>query len=134
VGYQQLTAAVAHTGVPRAMLSEGGSDLQAGIAQLQQAHPETQTSSDSKPKTAVVLKPELAEDAQGKAVTQQAAQTKPRVQQTPLAFWAPPAQRRKARYLTVDLLMRWGTNMLAYLAQPRRTGAEQGTAEQLAAA
>lgn len=43
VVYQQLTAAVAHTGVAREILSDGGSDLQAGIAQFQQAHPETQT-------------------------------------------------------------------------------------------
>jgi hypothetical protein len=34
VVYQQLTAAVAHTGVPREILSDGGSDLQAGIAQF----------------------------------------------------------------------------------------------------
>ena len=134
VVYQQLTAAVAPTGGPREILSDGGSDLQAGIAQFQHAHPETQTLYDINHKTAVVLKHELAEDAQWKAVTQQAAQTKQRVQQTPLAFLAPPAQRRKARYMNGDILLRWGTNGLASLAQPRRTGAEQGTAEQLAAA
>ena len=41
VVYQQLTAAVAHTGVPREILSEGGWDLQAGVARFQQGHPET---------------------------------------------------------------------------------------------
>jgi hypothetical protein len=94
---QQLTAAGAHTGVPREILSDGGSDLQAGIAQFQHAPSEPQTIYDLKHKTAVVLKHERAEEAQWKAFTQQAAQTKQRVPQTPLAFLAPPAQRRKAR-------------------------------------
>jgi len=134
VVYQQLTAAVAHTGVPREILSDGGSDLQAGIAQFQQAHPETRAIYDIKHKTALVLKHELAEDVQWQAFTQQAAQTKQRVQQTPLAFLAPPTQRRKARYMNVDILIRWGSKVLAYLAQPRPTGAAGVTAAQLVTA
>jgi hypothetical protein len=131
---QQLTAAVAPTGVPREILSEGGSDLQAGRAQFQQAPPEPQASYDLKHKTALGLKHELAEEALGKAFTQPAAQTKQRVPQTPLAFLAPPPQRRKARYLTVDSLIRWGTAVLASLAQPCQPGRGQGSAAQLAAA
>ena len=131
VVYQQLTAAVARTGVPREILSDGGSDLQAGVAQFQQAHPETQAIYDIKHKTALVLKHELAEEALWQAFIQHTAQTKQRVQQTPLAFLAPPAQRRKARYMNVDILIRWGTHVLAYLAQPRRPGEEPVTAEQL---
>jgi hypothetical protein len=134
VVYQQLTDAIAHTGVPREILSDGGSDLQAGIAQFQQAHPETQAVYDIKHKTALVLKHELAEDGRWQAFTQQAAQTKQRVQQTPLAFLAPPTQRRKARYMNVDILIRWGIKVLAYLAQPRQSGKESVTAAQLVAA
>lgn len=134
VVYQQLTAATAHTGVPREILSDGGSDLQAGIAKFQQAHPETQAIYDIKHKTALVLKHELADDPVWKAFTQQAAQTKQRVPQTALAFLAPPAQRRKARYMNVDILIRWGTKVLAYLAQPHPTGKTQVSAEQLVAA
>ena len=134
VGYQQLTAAMAHTGVPREILSAGGSDRQAGIAPFQQAHPKPQAIYDSKHKTALVLKHELAENPRWQAFTQQAAQTKQRGQQTPLAFLAPPTQRRKARYMNVDSLIRWGTKVLAYLAQPRQPGAEQVTAAQLVAA
>jgi hypothetical protein len=122
VVYQQLTEAVAQTGVPREILSDGGFDLQAGVAQCRQAHPETCALYDSKHKTALVLKPELAAAATWQAFTQQAAQTKQRVQQTPLAFLAPPAQRRKARYLNVDILIRWGSNLLGYVEQ--RQGAE----------
>ena len=131
VVYQQLTEAIAHTGVPREILSDGGSDLQAGIAQFQQVHPETQAIYDIKHKTALVLKHELAEEARWKAFTQHAAQTKQRVQQTPLAFLAPPTQRRKARYMNVDILIRWGLNVLAYLAQPHQTKEAQVSAEQI---
>jgi hypothetical protein len=134
VVYQQLTAAVAHTGVPREILSDGGSDLQAGIAQFQQNHPETQAIYDIKHKTALVLKHELAKDVLWKAFLQHTAQTKQRVQQTPLAFLAPPAQRSKARYMNVDVLIRWGTNMLAYLTTPRQAGKAAVSAEQLVAA
>jgi hypothetical protein len=134
VVYQQLTAAMAHTGVPREILSDGGGDLQAGIALFQQAHPDTQASYDIKHKTALVLKHELAEEARWQAFTQQAAQTKQRVQQTPLAVLAPPTQRRKARYMNVDILMGWGTKVLAYLAQPCQPELRAVTAEQLAAA
>jgi hypothetical protein len=129
-----LTAAIAHTGVPREILSDGGSDLPAGIAQFQGTHPETQAIYDIKPKTARVLKQELADDALWKAFTQGAAQTKQRVQQTPLAFLAPPPQRRKARYMTVAILIRWGTNVLAYLAPLRQPGQEAVRVEQFAAA
>jgi hypothetical protein len=134
VVYQQLTEALASTGVPREILSDGGSDLQAGITQFQQAHPETCAIYDIKHKTALVLKHELAQDAQWRAFSQQAAQTKPRVQQTPLAFLAPPAQRRKARYMNVDILIRWGTKVLAYLTTPRQAGKEAVSVEQLRAA
>ena len=134
VVYQQLTDAVARTGVPREILSDGGSDLQAGIAQFQQTHPETCAIYDIKHKTALVLKHELADDAQWQAFTQQAAQTKQRVQQTPLAFLAPPTQRRKARYMNVDILIRWGSKVLAYLAQPRPLGVEGVTTAQLVTA
>jgi hypothetical protein len=134
VVYQQLTDAVAQTGVPREILSDGGSDLQAGIAQFQQAHPETQAIYDIKHKTALMLKHELAEDSRWQTFTQQAAQTKQRVQQTPLAFLAPPTQRRKARYMNVDILICWGTKVLAYLAQPYQAGKAAMTAAQLVTA
>ena len=127
VVYQQLTAAVAHTGVPREILSDGGSDLQAGVARFQRAHPETQAIYDIKHKTALVLKHELAEEARWQAFTQQAAQTKQRVQQTPLAFSAPPAQRRRAVY-ECGHLDSLGDACLAY--SPSRAGLERSRSRQ----
>ncbi len=131
VVYQQLAQAVAQTGVPREILSDAGSDLKAGIEQFRHAHPETCAIYDIKHQTAVVLKHELAQDPTWQEFTQRAAQTKQRVQQTPLAFLAPPAQRRKARYMNVDILIRWGGHLLGYLEQRPRAGQADGAPEQL---
>lgn len=123
VVYQQLTQAVAQTGVPREILSDAGPDVKAGIEQFQQAHPETSAIYDIKHQTALVLKHELAQDPAWLAFTQQATQTKQRVQQTSRAFLAPPTQKRKARYMNVDILIRWGCHLLGYMEQ--RQGTQQ---------
>jgi hypothetical protein len=132
VVYQQLTEAVARTGVPREILSDGGADVKAGVEQFRRAHSATCTIYDVKHKTALVLKHELKADPAWQEFTQQAARTKQRVQQTALAFLAPPAQRRKARYMNVDSLIRWGDNLLGYLEQPQRADQAAVPPERLA--
>jgi hypothetical protein len=66
VVYRQLQAAVAQTGVPRAIVSDGGSDLHAGIERFCQAHPRTVWLYDIKHKTACLLKHALDRDASWK--------------------------------------------------------------------
>jgi hypothetical protein len=132
VVYQPLTQAVAQTGVPREILSEAGPDVKAGVEQFRQAPPETCTLYDIKHQTALVLKHELEQDPAWAAFTQQVTQTKQRVPQTPLAFLAPPTQKRKARYMTVDILIRWGCDLLGYLEQPQGAKPADVSAERLA--
>jgi len=60
---RQLQAAAAKTGVPRAIVSDGGSDLHAGIERFCQAHPRTAWLYDIKHKTACLLKHALERDA-----------------------------------------------------------------------
>ena len=119
VVYQQLEQAVAKTGVPRAIISDHGTDLKAGIAKFCQQHPQTSALYDIKHKTAAVLKRELDQDADWNTFTQLANQTKLRVQQTALAALLPPNQKTKARYLNVDVLVTWGQKMLAFLDAPQ---------------
>ena len=119
VVYQQLEQAVAKTGVPRAIISDHGTDLQAGIAKFCQQHPQTGALYDIKHKTAAVLKRELEHDADWNTFTQLANQTKQRVQQTALAALCPPNQKTKARYLNVDVLVTWGQKMLTFLDAPQ---------------
>ena len=114
----QLAATVAKTGVPREILSDHGTDLNAGIEQFCEQHPETTAVYDIKHKTAAVLKHALEQDEQWLAFTQQANQTGRQVQQTRLAALMPPSQKSKARYLNVHELVRWGQAMLALVDQP----------------
>jgi hypothetical protein len=115
VVYQQLEETTAQTGLPRAIVSDHGSDLKAGVERFGAAHPETRLLYDIKHKTAAVLKRELEQDARWSQFTQLAAQTKRQVQQTALAAFAPPNQRSKARYLNLEELVEWGQGLLTWL-------------------
>jgi len=119
VVYQQLEQAVAKTGVPREIISDHGTDLNAGIEKFCQQHPQTSPLYDIKHKTAAVLKRELDQDANWNTFTQLANQTKHQVQQTALAALFPPNQKTKARYLNVDVLVTWGQKILTFLDAPQ---------------
>ncbi len=119
VVYQQLEQAVAKTGVPRAILSDHGTDLNAGVEKFCQQHPQTSALYDIKHKTAAILKRELHQDTDWNMFIHLANQTKLRVQQTALAALFPPNQKTKARYMNVDILVNWGQNMLFFLDMPQ---------------
>lgn len=114
--YQQLEATRKKTGTPRAIVSDHGSDLKAGIERFCQAHPETASLYDIKHKVALVLKHELHRDEQWQHFCQQAAHTRSQLQQTALAPLAPPPQKAKARYMNVGCLLDWAEKILAFLA------------------
>lgn len=86
---------MAQTGVPRAILSDHGSDLHGGVAIFRQVHPETSELYDITHKAACSLKTRLAGDEQWQSYASQLGQTKFAVQQTELAGFAPPASGPK---------------------------------------
>lgn len=116
--YQQLEATVEKTGVPREIISDQGGDVKAGVEQFRAAHPPTSAIYDIKHKTAAILKHELEGDSAWQEFTQLCHQTRQKVQQTALAFLRPPNQRAKARWMNVELLVRWGTKTLVFLDTP----------------
>jgi hypothetical protein len=113
-----LEDAVAQTGVPRAILSDHGSDLHGGVAIFRQAHPQTSELYDITHKAACLLKARLEGDERWKAYASQLGQTKFAVQQTELAALAPPSQRSKARFMNVGGLVEWGRKTLALVDDP----------------
>jgi hypothetical protein len=113
--YQQLEEAIEKTGVPREIIADHGSDVKSGIDQFCQKHEETCSVYDIKHKSALLLKNELQDDKDWVEFTQLAAQTKRKVQQTALAFLAPPNQRTKSRYMNIDTLVGWGCWVLTFL-------------------
>jgi len=123
VVFQQLEQTIDKTGLPREILADQGSDLKAGIERFCQKHPQTCSIYDIKHKSATLLKHTLQHDEHWKAFTQKAAQSKSHIQQTALAFLAPPNQRTKARYMNLEILVRWGQRALGVLDRlESRTG------------
>jgi len=108
VVFQQLEQTIEKTGLPREILADQGSDLKAGIERFCQQHPQSCSIDDIKHKSAALLKHTLQHDESWQAFTQQAAQSKSQIQQSALAFLAPPHQRTKARYRNLEILVRWG--------------------------
>lgn len=113
--YEQLQAATAKTGVPRAILDDHGADLHGGVDLFRQAHPQTIEIYDVKHKAACLLKRRLQRDSRWAEFSRQVGQTKFQVQQTELAFLVPPSQRSKARYMNLETLIRWGQGTLRVL-------------------
>lgn len=116
--YEQLEEAAQKTGVPRQIVKDRGSDLNAGVRKFQEGHSECASVYDIKHKAAAILKRELSKDEEWVAFSRYAAQVRREVQQTSLAALAPPNQRTKARYMNVDKLIEWGGKILRFLEEP----------------
>jgi hypothetical protein len=133
VVYRQLQAAVAKTGVPRAIVSDGGSDLHKGIERFRQKHRATAWLYDVKHKTACLLKQALERDASWSEFLAKAHRFKQQVSLTPLAALAPPQQRSKARYMNLDVLVHWAEeSLLALEGRPalRKAGLKAAEVEE----
>lgn len=119
VVYRQLKAAAAKTGDPRAIVSDGGPDLHAGVEAFRTAHPATAWLYDIKHKTACLLKHALEHDAAWPEFREKVHHFKQRVSLGPLAALAPPQQRSKARYMNTDVLVDWARESLLALDHPQ---------------
>jgi hypothetical protein len=128
---EQLEEAVKRTGVPRAILSDSGSDLHGGVQIFRQSHPKTIESQDIKHKAACLLKARLEEDECWKQYATQVGQTKFSLQQTELAFLVPPSQRSKARFMNLSELVEWGRKTLGLVDDPSGLAALGVTADRV---
>ena len=113
--YRQLQAATAKTGVPRAIVSDAGSDVRSGIARFCKSHRQTAWVYDIKHKTAALLKHAATRDPAWQRFTERAHCFKQQVTLTDLAALAPPHQRSKARYMNLDVLTEWAEQKLKLL-------------------
>jgi hypothetical protein len=113
--WQQMENTSAKTGVPRAIVSDCGSDLKSGVAMFCARHDSCVPVYDIKHKTACLLKAELTKDEDWLAFTRQAAQAKNQLKQTALSHLEPPNQRSKSRYMNIEILLNWGTETLQIL-------------------
>ena len=100
-----LDKAVARTSVPCQIVSDGGSDIRCGVSLFQEENADVMWSYDIHHKVAAELKALAEADASWGELSTALAQFKVQVQQTDLAALAPPAQRGKARYMNIDVLL-----------------------------
>jgi len=130
--HQQLEALVVETGVlPRAILSDEGSDLSGGIDRFCKAHPETTRYRDLPHLAARLLKKRLEKNARWQAFIQAATQTKFATAQTELAILIPPRLRSKARYMNLAGMLSWAEKVLTVLDDPSLVAPELASAERL---
>jgi hypothetical protein len=115
----QLEDLCKQTGIiPRAILSDEGSDLKGGIKAFCEKHPTTAPLLDIAHQAANQLKHELEADDRWKTFFTRMGESKQRLVQTPLAHLLPPTPRAKARYMNVRELVVWGRKALRYLDNP----------------
>lgn len=115
----QLERAAQVTGVPRAILSDGCRELNKGIRQFREAHPEVAGLNDLKHKLALLLEGELKHDPRWAAFLQTCAQVRKKTQQTAWAFLAPCATKEKARFMNLGELIRWAAKVRVFLDHPQ---------------
>jgi hypothetical protein len=109
---QQLSQTV---GVPSGVIHDNAADLAGGARLHQKQHRQVRSIVDCKHKAACLLKRRLHKDPRWQEFQKQLGQSKTQIQQTELAFLAPPSQRYKARYMNVDKLVVWAEKVLAVL-------------------
>jgi hypothetical protein len=112
---EQLDAQVVKTGVPRAILSDAGSDLLSGERRFQERHPQTVLLSDIAHYGARLLKHRLEKNDRWQEFCQQASQTKCLTGQTEWGFLTPPNQRSKSRFMNLERLLSWAETTLTLL-------------------
>lgn len=116
--HQQLIAAVSKTGVPRAIVSDGGSDLKLGIDKFRLSNKHTIHIYDIKHKIALLLKVILEADPNWLSFIEYAATAQKYMRQTEVAALAPPNQRSKSRYMNIDILVNWAEKVLEKIDSP----------------
>lgn len=116
--HTELERAIAQTGVPRAILTDGGKDVKKAVFSFRAAHPAVAALSDIKHKTALLVKAELKADDRWREFLLAAGRTKSQMQQTELACLVPPSLKDKARYMNLAEMVNWGRRALRYLDAP----------------
>ncbi|MDJ0649202.1 MAG: hypothetical protein QNJ60_10900 [Xenococcaceae cyanobacterium MO_188.B19] len=101
-------------GKPLQIISDHGSDIKKGIELYISNNPGIIYTYDFTHQVALWLKKELSKNAKFQELLNQCNLTRSQIQQTKLSFLTPPAQRAKARYHNIDLLVNWGLKVVEY--------------------
>jgi len=112
--YHKLVSLSEQVGTPIQIISDHGSDLKKGITLFLEEHADVIYTYDITHKMASLLKKELENDPKYNEFAEQLSRSLRQMRQTELYFLAPPKQRVKARYLNIDIYVKWAMNVLDY--------------------
>ena len=115
---QQLEETARITGVPRAIVSDGGSDLTLGISLFRQEHSRVAHCYDIAHKMAIFLKKILTNDPRWRDFLKKMAQCKKQFVKSSLAFLTPPMVPDQARYMNLEGLLKWATRVRRFMDDP----------------
>jgi hypothetical protein len=112
--YHKLASLSEQVGTPIQIISDHGSDLKKGITLFLEEHEDVIYTYDITHKMASLLKKELENDPKYNEFADQLSASLRQMRQTELYFLAPPKQRVKARYLNIDIYVKWAMSVLDY--------------------
>jgi len=125
--YEQLKDAFKRTGVPRAIVSDRGSDINLGVKKIQKENSNTVHIYDLKHKIALIIKNILEADDEWSKFKIFANFVTKKLQNTVIAGYRPPKQKEKARYMNIEGLVCWGDKIsIQYeILQQKQTKTEE---------
>lgn len=115
----QLSKLAKQHGVPRAILTDRGSDLKKGTELFLQDHPATILMHDIAHLTCRLIWKRLEKESRFSEYRQACCQCANKVRQSSLAHLKPPRPKTKARYMNLDPEIQWGQRALWLLDRVR---------------
>ena len=113
-----LEEAQTRTGVPRQIVSDGGSDVRGGSERFIEDHPETTWALDVVHAAANALETVWERDPRWHEFLRRLSETNQKIRQTKAAFLLAPLQRQKVRFMKVGITIRFATRVLRLLDAP----------------
>jgi hypothetical protein len=113
-----LQVAQERVGLPRVIVTDGGSELLKAIRLFREERRTVAHVSDLAHVGANLLKKRFTADARWSEFLQQLTQTNQKVRQTELAYLLSPRLRDKGRFMSVGVVLRFVRRVLYYLEQP----------------
>ena len=99
-------------GIPQQILADHGSNVKKGIQLYQKDYPQVIYTYDVTHGMSNLLKQQLSQDKNYQCFLEDCHKCRIKLQQTELAFLAPPSQRSQCRYFNVERLVKWGKQLL----------------------
>jgi hypothetical protein len=117
--FEQLSALCIKVGVPLAILSDRGTDLNKGVQMLQQVQPDVLGLYDVVHMVARMTEAILRKEPQWSAFCLASSRCAHEIRQSKISHLKPPRTKTKARYMNISQEIRWGARAICVLDRVR---------------